>query len=243
MGVRVVVALCGALAAALLAPAALAQTSIAAAVADPGRPAADTARDANRKPAETLAFAHVHPGETVLEIAPGGGYFTRLLSKAVGPTGHVYAASPPQMAKAVTELAADPAYSNVTVVGIDPAAMAQVPPVELIFTAQNYHDLHLTRAHLDVPALDHLWFNQLKPGGRLMIVDHVALPGAPPTETADTLHRIDPVFVRHEVEGAGFTFEGQADFLRRSDDPHTVIVFDPSVRGHTDQFVFLFRKP
>src|SRR5580704_16394675 len=105
---------------ALAGAASAASPAIEAAVHDAGRPAADTARDANRKPAETLEFARVHPGEIVLEIAPGGGYFTRLLSKAVGPSGHVYAAAPAQMQKAVAAIAADPAYANVTVVGVGP---------------------------------------------------------------------------------------------------------------------------
>jgi predicted methyltransferase len=222
---------------------AAAQGAYAAAIADPGRPAADTARDAARKPAEMLAFAEVHPGETVLEVLPGGGYFTRLLSKAVGPTGHVYAATLPSLAKPVTALAADPAYANVTVVGIDAAGLAAVPPVGLIFTAQNYHDMHLTRAHLDVPAMDKLWYDKLAPGGYLVVIDHVAAAGAPVTATADTLHRIDPAAVRQELEAAGFVFDGGSDAIRNPADPHDKNVFDPSIRGHTDQFVFRFKRP
>lgn len=226
-----------------LASSAVAQANIKAAIADPHRPAVDTARDAARKPAETLAFAKVRPGETVLELVPGGGYFTRLLSKAVGPTGHVYSSSPPQMAKAVTAIAADPAYANVTVVGVGPEAMAAVPKVDLVFTAQNYHDLHNPKANLDVPALDREWYAQLKPGGLFVIIDHVAKAGAPVPETASTLHRIDPAFVRKEVVAAGFVFDGEAHFLRNPADTHELKVFDPSIRGHTDQFVFRFRKP
>jgi predicted methyltransferase len=220
-----------------------ASPAIEAAVKDPGRPAEDTARDANRKPAETLEFARVHPGEIVLEIAPGGGYFTRLLSKAVGPSGHVYAVAPPQMQKAVAAIAADPGYANVTVLTPGPEDQAKVPPVDLVFTAQNYHDLHLTQLKLDVPAVDAGWFKQLKPGGTLLIVDHVALAGAPVTETADKLHRIDPAAARKEVEGAGFVFDGESDILRNPADPHTAIVFDPTIRGHTDQFIYRFKKP
>jgi predicted methyltransferase len=224
---------------------AFAQTAgyIGAAVADPGRPAADTARDDERKPAEMLAFAKVHPGESVLEILPGGGYFTRLLSKAVGPTGHVYAATVASSAKAVTAIAADPAYANVTVVGIDAAGLSATPTVGLIFTAQNYHDMHLTRIHLDVPSMDKLWYDKLAPGGHLLVIDHVARAGAPVTETADTLHRIDPAFARKEIESVGFVFDGELDAIRNPADTHDKIVFDPSIRGHTDQFVFRFRKP
>ncbi len=218
--------------------------AIAAAVADKGRPAADVARDADRKPAEMLAFAGLKPGDTVLEVLPGGGYFTRLISKAVGPTGHVYAGAPEgKFREAATAIAADPAYANVSLVGLDPAAMAAIPPVDMIWTSENYHDLHLTRIHLDVSAVDRLWFSKLKPGGVLVVLDHVALPGAPVTATADTLHRIDPAAARAEIESAGFVLDGESKALVNPADPHTAVVFDPSIRGHTDQFAFRFRKP
>ena len=220
---------------------------IAAAVADGHRPTTDTARDAARKPAEMLAFAGIKPGDTVLEILPGTGYFTRILSKAVGPKGHVYAATPDPKSKfaepAADAIAADPAYPNVSVIQIQGSAMAALPPLDMIWTSQNYHDLHLSQLKLDVPALDKLWLSVLKPGGELFVIDHVAATGAPVTETADSLHRIDPAAARAEIEGAGFVFAGESDAVRNPADPHTAIVFDPSIRGHTDQFVFRFRKP
>ena len=221
-------------------------SSIDVAIADSGRPAEDTARDAFRKPAAILQFAKVREGETVYEVIPGGGYFTRLLSKAVGPTGTVYAASPPVMdmgAKAQA-IAADPRYANVKAVPLDASTLgSDAPKVDLIFTAQNYHDLHLTMAHQDVPMFDKYLFGKLKSGGILIVIDHIAADGAPVTETADTLHRIDPAVVLKEVEAAGFVFDGQIDALRNPHDSHLVKVFDPAIRGHTDQFVFRFRKP
>jgi predicted methyltransferase len=217
-----------------------------AAIADSGRPAADTSRDAERKPGVILDFAHVHEGETVLELIPGGGYFTRILSKAVGPTGTVYAASPPiqNMGAAAEAIAADPRYANVKAVPLNATTLGpDGPMVDLIFTAQNYHDLHLTQAHQDVPLFDKYLFGKLKSGGILIVSDHIAADGAPVTETADTLHRIDPAAVLKEVEAAGFVFDGQLDALRNPHDSHLVKVFDPAIRGHTDQFVFRFRKP
>jgi predicted methyltransferase len=214
---------------------------IDAAVADTGRPPTDTARDPERKPA-----VKVHAGETVLELIPGGGYFTRILSKAVGPTGTVYAASPPvqNMGARAEAIAADPRYANVKAVPLNAATLGPAGPmVDLIFTAQNYHDLHLTQAHQDVPLFDKYLFGKLKSGGILIVIDHIAADGAPVTETADTLHRIDPAAARKEVESAGFVFDGQLDALRNPNDSHMVKVFDPSIRGHTDQFVFRFRKP
>jgi predicted methyltransferase len=221
-----------------------ASKDIAAAVADSGRPASDTARDAARKPAEMLAFAGVKSGDVVLEVLPGGGYFTRLLSKAVGPKGHVYAGAPEgKFREAVTALAADPAYANVSVIGLDPTALSAIPPIDVIWTSENYHDLHLSRLHMDVAANDGLWFAKLKKGGALIVIDHAALAGAPVTETADTLHRIDPAAAVKEIEKAGFVLNGESKAIRNPADPHTAAVFDPSVRGHTDQFAYRFRKP
>jgi predicted methyltransferase len=222
-------------------------TPIAAAISDSGRPAEDTARDAARKPAEMLLFAGIKPGASVLELLPGGGYFTRIFSKAVGPNGHVYAAVPdPKSADAEPAAAAIaqlPGYSNISVVTFTPDALKALPPLDVIWTSQNYHDLHLSRVHADMAALDKLWFAMLRPSGVVVIVDHAALPGAPPVETADKLHRIDPAVVRSEMEAAGFVLDSESDVLRNPADPHTAIVFDPSIRGKTDQFVYRFRKP
>lgn len=228
-------------------PATAATPTIAAAVADPHRPAADVSRDAARKPAEMLAFAGVRSGETVIELLPGTGYFTRLLSKAVGPAGHVYAAVPDPSSKfaepAVSAIAADPAYGNVSVIVINTLGAAKLPLADLIWTSQNYHDMHLSALHLDVAAVDKQWFGLLKPGGVLLVIDHVAKAGAPVVATADSLHRIDPAVAKNELVAAGFVYDGASDALRNPDDPHTAIVFDPSIRGHTDQFAFRFSKP
>jgi len=126
--------------------------NITAAVADSNRPDTDKQRDANRKPAETLAFLGVKSGEKIGEIIPGGGYFTRIFSKAVGPKGHVYALVPerpanapadmPDLAARVKAIAADANYSNVSVVVAPLATLTASEPVDLVFTSQNYHDLH-----------------------------------------------------------------------------------------------------
>jgi len=121
--------------------------------------------------------------------------------------------------------------------------MKDVPPLDLIWTSQNYHDLHLTQVHVDPVALDKVWFAALKPGGTLIVSDHVALPGAPVTATADALHRIDPAAARKEIESAGFVFDGESQALRNPSDPHTANVFDPAIKGMTDQFAFRFKKP
>jgi predicted methyltransferase len=233
------------------ADAAKAPDSIAAAVADANRPDSDKQRDANRKPAETLAFTGVRPGDHVAELMPGGGYFTRLFSKVVGPGGHVYALVPapladapadrPDFAARVKAIAADPNYTNVSVV-VEPLSELKTPePVDLVWTSQNYHDLH-NFPGLDVGVFNKSIFDALKPGGIYVVLDHAAEPGSGLRDTA-TLHRIDAETVKKEVLAAGFVFVGGSDLLRDPADSHTVKVFDPSVRGKTDQFIFKFRKP
>lgn len=224
-----------------------AAASNAAAIADPGRPQADRDRDNDRKPLEMLVLAGIRPGMTVAEMLPGGGYFTRIFSKAVGPNGRVYAmigsAPPnPERPPPVNAIAADPGYGNVTVLNQAFTAFAPPTPVDVVWTSQNYHDLHLARLNLDVAAVNRAVFNALRPGGLYVVLDHAAAPGAP-VNVADTLHRIDPAIVRREVEAAGFEFVGENDSLRNPADPHTTNVFDASIRGRTDQFILIFRRP
>lgn len=213
--------------------------NVAAAVADASRPEADKARDAARKPAEMLEFAGVKSGDTVVELLPGGGYFTRVLSAAVGPTGKVYAAAP---ASDLEKTKAALQKGNVEVITLDAKDFKTPKPVDVMFTAQNYHDFHLKRLALDVPTVNKTLFDSIKPGGTLLIIDHAAVAGAP-VEVADTLHRIDPAIVKREIEAAGFKFVGEDNAIRNPADPKTVNVFDPAIRGKTDQFVYKFQKP
>jgi predicted methyltransferase len=225
--------------------------NIAAAVADGSRPDADKTRDANRKPAETLAFTGVKPGAQVAELLPGGGYFTRLFSKAVGSGGHVYALVPapltnapadvPDFAARVKAIAADPNYANVSVV-VEPFSQLAVPvPVDLVWTSQNYHDLH-NFPGLDVGIFNKMVFDDLKPGGIYLVLDHTAEAESGDRDTK-TLHRIDPETVKKEVLAAGFVFVGSSNLLRQPSDNRSLKVFDPSVRGKTDQFILKFRRP
>lgn len=225
--------------------------AITHAVADPARPEADRARDADRKPAETLAFAGLHSGERVAELLPGAGYFTRLFSAVVGPHGKVYAFTRPRSPTAAPDapdpgapiqaLAADAHYSNVSASPFSVREFAVPEPVDLVWTSQNYHDLH-NIPNADVGAFDKAVFNALKPGGVFIVLDHVAAAGSGFRDTS-TLHRIDPEAVRKEVEAAGFKFEGESMLLHNAADDHTLKVFDDKIRGKTDQFILKFRKP
>lgn len=223
--------------------------TIPGAVGDPSRPAADKARDADRKPGEMLAFAGVKPGSVVVDFMPGGGYFTRLFSTAVGPRGKVFAYVPdeylaksPKALDAVTAIAAEPDHANVAP-GHDPLMARGAPPnsIDLVWTSQNYHDVKLL-PNVDMVAFNKLVFESLKPGGVYVVLDHAAAAGAPDSVNG-TLHRIDPAVVRREVEAAGFRFDGESKLLANAADNHSLRVFDPALRGHTDQFVYRFRKP
>jgi predicted methyltransferase len=221
------------------------------AVGDAARPGADTKRDADRHPALTLAFAGAKPGDQVAELIPGGGYFTRLLSAVVGPKGKVYAVVPPRRPDAPAD-APDPAarlqpitsdshYANVSVIVSKPAQLELPKGLDLVWTSQNYHDFH-NIADVNVVDIDKAVFKALKPGGVYLVLDHAAEKGSGFRDTS-TLHRIDPEAVKKEVKSAGFKFEAESGVLRNNDDPHTAKVFDPGIRGHTDQFAFKFRKP
>lgn len=241
-------------------PVTAASPHIVAAVADPLRPQADRDRDALRHPAEILAFAGVEPGESVADVGPGGGYYTRMFATAVGPQGQVYGvirtpapnANPPAIAAVAAQ------YPNITVLPQGYQSWAAPAPLDVIFISQIYHDFHLpaqpareatatqpaapARPALDVPALNASLLAALKPGGTLVIIDHAAVAGSDLT-VPSTLHRIDQALVRRELEAAGFVYDGEINVLRNPADNRTVRVFEGDIRGHTDQFAMRFRKP
>jgi len=210
---------------------------ITAAVAAPDRPAADKARDADRKPAAMLEFAGVKPGQSVAELLPGAGYFTRIFSTAVGETGKVYGVTFGDGAP-VKAIAASAGHANVSFLPY--TGTFTVPaPVDLVWTSQNYHDAY-NRDPAGAAALDKAAFEALKPGGIYIVLDHKALPGVGDPKA---MHRIDPALVKAQVIAAGFTYVGESKALANPADPHTAGVRDPSVQGKTDQFILKFRKP
>ncbi|MGD2134123.1 MAG: methyltransferase domain-containing protein [Maricaulaceae bacterium] len=211
---------------------------IQAAVDNPARPEDQVADDANRKPAEMLAFAGVEPGDKIGELIPGGGYFTRIFSGAVGAEGAVYTFTSARGADTVRAIAEDPAFSNVVYVEGSVTDISSPEPLDLVWTSQNYHDLRQGRDTLNASI-----YEALKPGGHYVVLDHSAEDGSGYGAVEAGLHRIDQAFVRAEVEAAGFEYVGESDALRNPDDARNVGPFDPSIRGRTDQFVMLFVKP
>ncbi|UAK25586.1 class I SAM-dependent methyltransferase [Sphingomonas nostoxanthinifaciens] len=229
------------------------QSPLAAQEAKSGQAAVDESRgDALTNPIykgpEVIAFMGVRPGFHVAEIV--AGRFTRALSQSVGPAGVIYAIEPaevvkvhPQVMGMMTGLSAQPGYGNIKLM-TDPIDGATLPGgLDAVFIRQNYHDLHDPfMGPADVAALNRKIYAALKPGGVFVILDHVAAAGSGLSQT-DTLHRIDPATVKAEVTAAGFLFDGQSTVLANPADPHDKNVFDPSIRGRTDQFLYRFRKP
>ena len=215
-----------------------------AAVADPLRPADEIARDPFRHPAAMLAFAGIEPGDTVADIRPGAGYFTRLFARVVGDGGKVYAFVPNRTAERENPRADAlvAAYPNVVRVNGDLDTMSFPEPLDVVWMSQEYHDFHIPAFNTDVATMNRAIFAALKPGGLFIVIDHAGRPGTGHSEVL-SLHRIEGASLRAEVEAAGFIFDGETTVLANPADDRTVNVFDEASRGRTDQVVYRFRKP
>ncbi len=203
--------------------------------------------DAKRKAAEVLAFSGVKPGDTVVDFLPGAKYYwTRIFTGIVGPKGHVDAMWPAAMSDRAAKTM--PAFTalkstNASYVVTKDNLPSSTRPVDLFWTVQNYHDLANKGAgEPALRAFDAAVFRMLKKGGTYVVIDHADAAGTGLAGT-ETRHRIDPAMVRSQVESAGFRFAGQTRVLANPADDHSKGVFDPAIRGQTDQFVYKFRKP
>jgi len=221
-------------------------TVIASAVADPARPAGYRAADAFRKPAETLAFSGISPGMTVGEFYPAGGYFTRMLSDVVGPAGHIYAienAGWNDSVKDDRKMLAEGKWKNVSLDVQKFGTVKFAQPLDLAWVTQNYHDLKIAQyGPVDTVAFDKAVFDALKPGGIFFVLDHEGWAGMTDADIAK-VHRIEKAKVIQEATSAGFKLAGEGTFLSRPTDDHHLPIFDPKVRGHTDQYALKFVKP
>jgi predicted methyltransferase len=217
----------------------------------PGRIDGDAAKDGSRKPAEVLAFAKVMPGNTILELEAGAGYYTELLSRAVGTTGKVIMQAPKEFESfykdALAARTKDARLANVTVSWspFDKLEAADAS-VDVVTWFQGPHELWCKAACGNAPmGAPAAAFSEiarvLKPGGYLVVMDHVATAGAPETMGND-LHRIDAAIVKPMIEAAGFTQEEESQLLANPADDHTKGVFDPSIQGKTDQWLIRYKK-
>ena len=216
------------------------------AVTDAARPDKDRARDTDRKPMEVMTLAGIKPGGAVADVGPGAGYYTRILSRIVGEKGKVFGFNPtwvaekfPKAAEGVKFLT-DNGYPNVEGVVQPMADIHFDRPLDMIYMSQIYHDQVWQK--IDIEKMNKAIFNALKPGGIFLIVDHIGR-NVRSVEQIDKLHRIDPALVKEQVLAAGFTLVAESDILRNPYDLGDKNVFDPTIRGHTDQFIFKFMRP
>ncbi|MBY0421975.1 MAG: class I SAM-dependent methyltransferase, partial [Parvularculaceae bacterium] len=221
-----------------------------AAVADARRPAEDRADDARRKAAESLVFMRLAPGLKVFEMEAGGGWYTELMSHAVGPTGKVFMQNPPGFLEFVGDKVEarlkDGRLANVTeTISNFDELEAPDASVDLVTWVHGPHELYFKPSEgvtLGDPAGSYAeMFRILKPGGSLVVIDHAAKPGSDET-TGDTLHRIDKAIVLQMAKTAGFRLVDESALLANPKDPRTKDVFDESIKGYTDQFTLRFVK-
>jgi predicted methyltransferase len=221
---------------------------LAAALETPARSDADRARDADRKPADVLVFAGVEPGMTVMDVMAASGWYTEVLSVAVGPEGRVYAENPAWLlnamngapSKALTTRLADGRLPNVVRAdeGLDSASIP-AGSVDLALTALNFHDTYFMGGEdAAVGQLEQV-FAALKPGGVFILIDHAGNAGLDNAK----LHRIPQETVVQLAKDAGFEVAAEGDMLRHAEDDRTQMVFGKGIRGKTDRFVLKLRKP
>jgi len=220
------------------------------AVSNPQRPAVDVARDANRKPAQVLSFFNIKPGMTVLDLFSGNGYYTEMLSSIVGENGRVIAhtneAYIPFSGELYKTRYLDDRLPNTdTIVAEADDIELEDNSLDAALMVLTWHDFMYEDPDNGWQAIDEgLLLDKLcraiKPGGVLGLIDHVADSGGDTADVARTLHRIDPQAVRDSFANSCFTLDAEAGFLRNPEDDHTLTIFDPSVRGKTDRFVFRF---
>jgi len=218
-------------------------TRMRAALAAPERSQENKARDAARKPIETVRFLGIKTGDKVVDMIAENGWFTEVLSAAVGPKGHVYMQNPPFLAeREPKDMLAR--LGNVETVHVPLEQAGLNGKVDAVITAMNLHDIYNGFGNQpggEAPAVEFLKaiYAALKPGGVLGVIDHVGIAG----QNNTMLHRMLPQQAREVLTKAGFTIEAESNLLANPADDHTKVVFDPSVRGHTDQFMFRARKP
>ena len=216
-------------------------------LADPARTEHRKA-DARRHPAELVALADLRPGQRILDLIPGDGYWTRIFSRMVGPRGRVYAVWPQAYARMATgnvqqlkDIARQ--YGNVTVEVQRTTTLTAPEPLDVVWTSDNYHDYNDNfMGRPGSSTLARSAFRLLKPGGLFIVVDHSAATGRGLRDT-DTLHRIERAAVIREATAAGFHLAGESKALRNPKDPLTIAVFDRRIRYRTSQFALKFRKP
>ena len=216
--------------------------NLAEALANEGRAAEDRERDAGRRPADVIAFLGIEPGMQVIDVIAAGGYYTEVLSLAVGPDGKVYAQNPDVVLKlregandrALTARLAGGRLANVVRLDRELADTGIAPgTLDAAITALNFHDVYNGRGPEAATAFLVSVRELLKPGGVLGLIDHAGNPGA----DNEALHRIEESLAEAAARGAGFEIDAKSDLLRNPADDRSKNVFDEAVRGRTDRFL------
>ena len=225
---------------------------IALAIADPGRLPADLPRDAGRRPEAILAFAGLRPGMTVLDMFSGGGYYTQLAAFVAGPAGRVVAHNNTPYAtiagKEIEQRFADGRLAAVErLIGENNKLKLPASSFDVVLFILSYHDVYYIDGQrgwelIDRPRMLAELYSAARPGGAVVVIDHVA-DSETPREVVAGLHRIDPALIIADFTAAGFQFDAESDVLSNADDPHDVIAMAPHIRGRTDRAVLRFTKP
>jgi predicted methyltransferase len=211
-----------------------------AALAAPERPAEERERDAARRPREVLEFVGIEAGMSVLELSAGGGWYTEVLSAAVGPDGAVYAQNAGRIAERYADASSARAgrLGNVRVWNRETSDLDLRGVVDAAFTALNLHDRADDGDEIGVAFLTAV-YDALKPGGVFGVIDHVGVAGQDNSE----LHRIEKARARDLLTRAGFVVEAESDILANPADDHTLNVRDDSLGRNTDRMLLRARKP
>ena len=239
--------------AATLSTAAFADNSIdakvEAAVAAESRPQGDVDRDRNRRPLETLNFFGLKDDMTVIELMPGGGWYTRILAPVLAENGKLYVAI--GTGRAARTVLTEPGFEDVEVLETNDNIRRPegarlyvldefdfgVEDVDMVLTFRNVHNF----AAEGRDVMNREVFDVLKSGGLYGVVDHTRRHME--RDDPENRRRIDPVLVIKEMLDIGFEFVGYTDLHFRADDELEYEVGRRSVSGNTDRFTFLFRKP
>jgi predicted methyltransferase len=226
--------------------------SVSAAVASAGRTADNVKLDESRKPVEVLQFLGLRSGMSVIDIFGANKYWAEIMAPVVGPNGKVLVWEASQFYDADSKKAFAEFSSknpNVSIVSTPFEALA-LPKnsADFVMLNLNYHDVYWTSEKYKVPKMEpsaflKVVYDAMKPGAVIGVIDHVAKPSGDTRATVDKLHRIDPEVVKADFQRAGFKLVGTSDILRNPADDHSLLVFDPKVKGKTDRFIFKFQKP
>ena len=226
--------------------------NVVAAVASNGRSADNVKIDESRKPAEVLEYLGLRRGMYAVDLFGGNRYWAEIMAPAVGPNGHVLVWEPSQFADADSKkaFAAFKAKNRNVAMVNTPFEALSLPKnsADFVMLNLNYHDVYWESTKYGIPRMEPQAFLKavyaaMKPGAVIGVIDHVASPNGDTRATVDKLHRIDPDVIEADFTRAGFQLVGTRNMLRNPEDDHSLLVFDPKIRGKTDRALFKFRKP